>query len=361
MRSYRIPMVPGPTSVPADILAAYGFDYGSGDLEQEYFELYGETQRQLQAILGTRHSISIMTGEGMVALWGALKSCLKPGDRVLSVGTGVFGYGIGHMARSVTPDVHFVEFSYDETCRAERVEDAILQLRPKMVTLVHCETPSGTLNPADEIGALVKQHGVPLFYVDAVSSAAGAPVLVDDWGIDLCLVGTQKCLSAPPDLAMVSVSERAWKVIADVRYQGYDALAPWRTALADRWFPYTPSWQSLAALQVACSRILSEGLDEVFRRHADAAQTCRQRSLAMGLELFPRREEYCSPTVTALKVPARIGWQELDRRLRAAGMVVGGSLEKLEGKVFRIGHMGTQANLRLVAQAMDVLAEAIGY
>jgi aspartate aminotransferase-like enzyme len=361
MKTYRIPMVPGPTSVPPDVLAAFNVDYGSGDLEQEYYELYAETQSQLQKIMGTRNSIAIMTGEGMVALWGGLNSCLRPGDRVLSIGTGVFGYGIGQMARSITHDVHFVDFSYDDVCRTERIENAILQLRPKMVTLVHCETPSGTLNPLRDVGELVRQHGVPLFYVDAVSSVAGAPVLTDEWGIDLCLVGTQKCLSAPPDLAIVSVSERAWRVIADVRYQGYDALAPWRTGLADRWLPYTPSWQSLAALQVACARVISEGLDAVYRRHADVAQMCRRRSVAMGLELFPRREEYCSPTVTALKVPDRVGWPELDRRLRASGMVVGGSLEKLQGKVFRIGHMGTQADPKLMEQAMDVLAEAVRY
>ncbi len=122
--------------------------------------------------------------------------------------------------------------------------------RPKMVTAVHCETPSGTLNPVAAIGSLVKAHDVPLFYVDAVSSAGGAPLDVDDWRIDLCLVGTQKCLSALPDLGIVAVSERAWQAVAEVGYQGYDALAPWRTALADRWLPYTPSWQAMAALNV---------------------------------------------------------------------------------------------------------------
>lgn len=359
MKTYRIPMVPGPTSVPQEVLAAYTVNYGSGDLEPEYYELYEETQSRLQRIMGASNSIAIMSGEAMVTLWGALKSCLKPGDRVLCIGTGVFGYGIGQMARSITKDVHFVDFSYDEVCRPERVEDAIMSLRPKMVTMVHCETPSGTLNPVAEIGQLIRLHGVPLFYVDAVSSAGGVPLLTNEWAIDLCLVGTQKCLSALPDLGILSVSERAWQVIKEVRYEGYDALEPWRTALRDRWLPYTPSWQAMAALHTACGLLLNEGLDRVFQRHLSAAQLCRRRAKEMGLELFPRREEYCSPTVTAIKVPERIGWAELDRRLRSAGMVVGGSLEKLTGKVFRIGHMGTQANPQLVEQAMDILQEMI--
>jgi aspartate aminotransferase-like enzyme len=359
MRAYRIPMVPGPTTVASDVLMAYTVDYGSGDLEEEFYELYAETQRCLQTLLATHNSIAIMTGEAMVGLWGALKSCLKPGDRVLSIGTGVFGYGVAEMARSITSDVQMVGFDYDETCDSDRVEAAIRQFRPKMLTMVHCETPSGTLNPVSAIGELVKAHNVPLFYVDAVSSAGGAPLSVDDCRIDLCLVGTQKCLSALPDLGLITVSEGAWKAVSEVGYQGYDALAPWRTGLADRWLPYTPSWQAMAALHAACAKLQSEGLAQAIRRHAEVARYCRERALSMGLELYPRQESYCSPTVTALKVPERLGWLELDRRLRAQGMVVGGSLEKLAGKVFRIGHMGTQADRRLVEEAMDILAQAI--
>ncbi len=359
MKTYRIPMVPGPTSVPDEVLAAYRTNYGSGDLEPEFYELYAETQTRLQKIMGTRNSVAIMTGEGMVTLWGALKSCLKQNDRVLCIGTGVFGYGIGDMARSVTNDVHFVEFSYDEICKIERVEDAIITLRPKMVTMVHCETPSGTLNPVAEVGELIRLHGVPLFYVDAVASVGGTPLLVNEWSIDLCLAGTQKCLSAVPDLGMLTVSDRAWDIVKRVGYQGYDALAPWRTALADRWLPYTPSWHAMAALHVACGLVIDEGLERVFERHQNAAQICRRRAQEMGLKLFPRRESYCSPTVTALKVPENVGWDELNRRLREHGMVVGGSLEKLAGQVFRIGHMGSQADPQLIEEAMDVLGQCL--
>lgn len=359
MRTYAIPLVPGPTTVPAEIRAAYQEDYGSADLEPEYYELYAETQEMLRTILGTRNTVVIMTGEAMVVLWGALKSTLRPGDRVVAVATGVFGYGIADMARSLGAEVEVVGFDYDEAADPERVEEAIRRFHPKMVTMVHCETPSGTLNPVAEVGALVARYEVPLFYVDAVSSAAGVPLQVDEWRIDLCLVGTQKCLSALPDLGIVTVSERAWEIIREVGYVGYDALAPFRTALEDRWFPYTPSWHAMAALNIACRRVLQEGLENVFRRHVEVAAYCRGRLKAMGIELSPRREEWCSPTVTAAKVPERLSWPELDRRLRERGMVVGGSLGPLAGKVFRIGHMGAQADLELVRRGMDVLEEVL--
>jgi aspartate aminotransferase-like enzyme len=329
VKTYRIPMVPGPTAVASDVLASYTTNYGSGDLEEEYYQLYAETQDHLRTILETRNAMAIMGGEAMVGLWGALKSCLKPGDRVLSIATGVFGYGVAEMARSITPEVEVVGFEYDEVCDPNRVEEAIVRFRPKMVTLIHCETPSGAL------------------------------LQVDDWRIDLCLVGTQKCLSALPDLGIVAVSERAWAAVKEVGYQGYDALAPWQTGLADRWLPYTPSWQAMAALNTACRRVRDAGMPAIVERHAGLARYCRERSLSMGLELYPRQADFCSPTVTALKVPKRLGWLELDRRLRARGMAVGGSLERLAGRVFRIGHMGLQADPHLVEEALNILEETI--
>lgn len=359
MRSYRVPMVPGPTSVPAEVLRAYQVDYASSDLEQEFFDLYARVEGQLQQILSTENRIAIMTGEGMVALWGALKSCLLPGDRVLAVSTGLFGSGIGDMARSVGAAVEVVEFPYDAVADPSRIEDAIARFRPKMVTMVHCETPSGTLNPVGEVGKLVAGYEVPLFYVDAVSSAAGAELRTDDWHIDLCLVGSQKCLSAPADTAVVAVSPRAWRAVEEVGYQGYDALLPWRNALESRYFPYTPHWHGIAGLEVACRRILEEGLESVVARHRRVAALCRAGLRKLGLELYPRKEEYCSPTVTAARVPESLGWTELDRRLRERGVGVGGNYGPLAGKVFRLGHMGSQADEVLVKQTLEALAEAL--
>ncbi len=358
MLTYDTPLVPGPTRVPEVVRQAYLTDYGSADLEPEYIDLYAEVQNRLHTILGTRNRLAIMTGEGMLALWSALKSCIEPKDRVLAVSTGVFGYGIGEMAASIGAEVRWVEFAYDEVLRPEPVEEAIIEFAPKMVTAVHCETPSGTLNPVHQVGELVEQHEVPLYYVDAVASAAGTPVLVNEWNIDLCLIGTQKALSAFPDLAAVVVSDRTWRTIAQVEYAGYDALLPYRDALDKAWFPYTPAWASLAALNAACGLVLDEGLDAVYARHARAAAHCRQRARALGLSLFPA-DEACSPTVTALRVPDGLAWDELDRELRRHGMAVAGSLGPLAGKVFRIGHMGSQARVSLVDRGMDILAQVL--
>ncbi len=359
MKTYPIPLVPGPTRVPQAVRDAYLVDYGSADLESEFFDLYRDTQAALRAILKTESDAAIMTGEGMVALWGALKSCLRPGDRVLAVGNGPYGVGIGKLAEGITGEARILSFDFDGPIDMARVEAAIADYRPHMVTAVHCDTPVGNLNPIGEIGRLVRHYDVPLFYVDTVSAAAGAPLDVDAWNIDLALVGSQKCFSAPPDVAIIMVSPRAWDVVRRYGYQGYDGLAPWDGFLEKAYTPYTLSWASTAALRAACQLIQDEGLDNVLRRHAEVAAYCRERLKQMGLALYQRDENLASPTVTAVRVPEGITWEALDARLRARGVVVGGSWDELSGHVFRIGHMGSQADKALVAAGLDALAASL--
>jgi aspartate aminotransferase-like enzyme len=361
MKTYSIPMVPGPVSVPQRILEAYQENYGSGDLETDFLELYNQTEVGLQAIYNTQNQVTIQTGEGMLGLWGALKSCLLTGDRVLALATGVFGYGIGEMAAAVGAQVRTIGLPYDQTLHDwEEIERTIIEFRPKMITVVHCETPSGTLNPLDELGRLKRRHNVPLLYADVVASLGGAPVLTDEWGIDLALGGSQKCLSMPPSLTFVAVSPAAWEVIEQVNYPGYDALQPWAAAQKNFYFPYTPYWHGMAALKEAVDILLEEGLEQAYARHERVAQLCRRELISAGLELFPAQEAVPSPTVTAVKVPQGIEWTELNERFRRHGLAVGGSYGPLAGKVFRLGHMGSQADQELVKRAVEVIRQEEG-
>jgi aspartate aminotransferase-like enzyme len=359
MTQVRFPLVPGPVSVPAAVLAARERDYPSPDLEDEFFALYERVQRQLQAIMRTAHAPAIMLGEATAALWGAIKSCVAPGDRVLAVSTGLFGEGFAGMARAAGAEVRLVAFGDDEAIDPDRVEAEARAFRPRLVTAVHCETPSGVLNPVEAVGGCLDRCGVELYCVDAVSSIGGAPLDTDAARIDLCVLGVQKCLAAPPGLGIAAVGPRAWAAVERVGYRGYDALAPFKSAAAERYFPYTHSWHALAGLEVACRLLLEEGLEAAHARHRRVAALSRRRGWEIGLELFPRDERAASPTVTAFGVPERIGWPDLDRRLRRRGVVVGGNYGRLAGRTFRVGHMGTQADARLVAGAMDILEETL--
>lgn len=360
MITYPIPMVPGPVKLPQTVLDVYQTNFGSADLEAEFLELYNRTESNLKMILGTGNRVVIQSGEGMLALWSALKSCLIPKDRVLAIATGVFGDGIGDMALSMGADVKKIRLPYNETISdMSEIKTAIVQFKPKMITVVHCETPSGTLNPIAELGKLKQQYKVPLLYVDAVASVGGTTVLSDDWNIDLCLGGSQKCLSSLPDMAFLSVSESAWDIIHTVNYAGYDALKPFYKAQEAHYFPYTPNWQGVAGLNAGAEWILNEGLTNSFARHEKVAEFCRNKIVKMGLSLFPVLDAVPSPTVTAVNVPDEVDWPEFNLQLRQRGLVVGGSYGPMAGKVFRLGHMGTQADMELVKQALNVIERVV--
>jgi aspartate aminotransferase-like enzyme len=353
-------MVPGPVKVAQEVLDAYQINYGSADMETEFLDLYNHSEASLKTILSTQNQVVIQSGEGMLALWGALKSCLAPGDRVLSIATGVFGDGIGDMAASIGAEVRKISLPYSETISdLGEIEKAIDAFKPKMITVVHCETPSGTLNPLAALGQLKQQAGVPLLYVDAVSSIAGAPVLTDEWHIDLCLGGSQKCLSSLPDMAFLAVSDTAWEIIGQVGYAGYSALEPFRTAQAEHYFPCTPNWHGVAGLNAGAQLILAEGLSNSFARHEAAAQLCRDKIRELGLTLFAAPDAVPAPTITAVNVPGGISWPEFDAQLRRKGLVVAGSYGPLKDKVFRLGHMGTQADVDLVSQALEVIGQVL--
>ena len=360
MKTYPIPMVPGPVLVAPKVLDAYQTNYGSADLEPEFVELYNRAEANLKTILSTKNQVVIQSGEGMLALWSALKCCLVPGDRVLSMATGVFGDGIGDMAASIGAEVRKISLPYNETISdTAEIKTVIESFNPKMITVVHCETPSGTLNPLAEIGRIKKDLEVPLLYVDAVSSIGGAPVLTDEWNVDLCLGGSQKCLSALPDMAFLAVSEAAWKIIDQVDYVGYDALKPFRSAQFEHYFPYTPNWHGVAGLNAGAELILAEGLSNSFSRHQEIARFCRNKITQMGLTLFPSSNAIPSPTVTAVNVPQGVSWREFDSKLRQHGLVVAGSYGPLTDRVFRLGHMGTQADKDLVTQALEVIRKVL--
>lgn len=360
MEKYLIPLVPGPVAVPQEILKVAAMNFGSADFEPEYLALYKDTEKLLQKMMETRNRVVIQTGEGMLVLWTALKSTLKPGDRVLVLSTGLFGEGFGDMAKALGCEIRVLDFGYDETIHDfDVVEKAIVEFKPKMITMVQNETPSGTTNPVKEIGDLKVKYGVPLLCVDIVSGLGGTPIHVDDWHVDFALGGSQKCLSAPANMSFLSVSEEAWKIVEEVSYAGYEALLPFRNITETGYFPYTPYWQGTAQLHKACELIFEEGLESCIARHEKVAIYCRERIKEMGLKIYPVEGAVCSPTVTAVYVPEHMTWERLDSELRVQGMVVGGNYGKLAGKVFRIGHMGSQANINLIKEAMDILETVV--
>ena len=408
MEKYEIGLIPGPVSIPENVRRVWLNDFASSDLEEEFFALYRENQALTQKLLHTQSDIVITSGEAMSILWASLKCTLKPGEKMLAVSSGLFGSGFADMARTFGAEAEICEFPYDEVPEPEKVYEHVKKFRPKVITAVHCETPSGTLTPClAEIGKIAHELDA-LFVVDFVSSAGGCELDVDACKIDIGLLGSQKVLSLTPSLSISTISPRAWKVINDVNYSGYEAFKDWREVPEKHYMPYTHDWQSMKALNVSLENIMNEGIDKVFSssvnlcqdlerenshdngditkhseaaklfqelgcenphdffphrgaiaRHSEAAKLCRDLGREIGLKLFPKSEEICSPTVTAFYVPGKFTWEEFNGKLRARGLAVGGNYGSLAGKVFRIGHMGSQADNELVSEGMKIIREVL--
>eukprot|EP01100_Stratorugosa_tubuloviscum_P014748 TRINITY_DN804_c0_g1_i2.p1 TRINITY_DN804_c0_g1~~TRINITY_DN804_c0_g1_i2.p1 ORF type:complete len:269 (-),score=132.54 TRINITY_DN804_c0_g1_i2:751-1557(-) len=262
------------------------------------------------------------------------------------------------MASQIGAQVKFIETDWESPVDKNRVLIEAQQFQPHLITIVHCDTPTGILNPIREIGQIAKAVGA-LYYVDFVSSGAATPISIDQLGIDLGMLGSQKALSLLPDSCIVTVSELGWKRICEVRYVGYEALLPFGDAIKNKFFPATPNWHSIAAIEQKMNELEEEGFDNVYARHLDIAFKCRQRLIQIGLELFIKDENSRSPSVTSVCIPQQWTWEKLNAAFRAEGLVVGGSYGKTAGKLFRIGHMGIQANEQLIMQACDIIEKVI--
>mmetsp|Transcript_21878 Transcript_21878/g.28316 ORF Transcript_21878/g.28316 Transcript_21878/m.28316 type:complete len:363 (-) Transcript_21878:1050-2138(-) len=349
-------LVPGPTSVSPAVLNVFVENFASTDIEDDFWDEYEALQKALQNILQTSNEVVIMSGEGMVVLWGAMKSVIKPGDHVVSVVNGLYGEGFAQIAQGLGATVERVEFPWDQAVDNNKVIETIQRVQPRLVTMVHCETPTGCLNELTDIGSVTTDYG-GLFLVDFVSSAGGVKLNVDMEKIDLGLLGSQKVIGAPPALAFASVSDRAWNIIENVKYSGYDAFLPFRAMGRGKLLPYTHNWHAIAATLVACNELLEEGLDSVQTRHTAVRDVCLQAGKDIGLKVF--HVDCPSPTVSAFYIPEGLTWDDFNGALRSRGVIVGGSYGNVEGKLFRIGHMGRQASLDMVKEAMTIIAEII--
>ncbi|WP_049921511.1 pyridoxal-phosphate-dependent aminotransferase family protein [Halopiger djelfimassiliensis] len=374
MTTNRVRMTPGPTEVPGAVRNRMAEPTPNPDVEAEFFEFYRSLTEKLERLYragptagsdssgqaGSR-DVVVLGGEGILGLEAAIASLVEEGDRVLCLSNGLYGDGFADFVEQYGGEAVTCEFPWRGTLGADAVRDELDRAADAgepfdLATMVHCETPTGTLTDLEPILDVLEDRGV-ISVVDAVSSLGGTPVPTDR--IDVCLGASQKCLSAPPGLATCAISDRAWDRIEAVETQSfYTDLEPWRTAAADEWFPYTHLTANLYGLDAAVELLFEEGLETVFDRHETAAALCRERARSLGLELYPADEADCSPTVTALDVEGRAATLQ-QAVLDEHGIVLATGLGDLEDDVLRIGHMGHNARVDHVERTMDALADVL--
>ena len=352
---------PGPTEIPHRILLAMAKKATNPDLDPEFFSRYDEARAYLAKMLGTiKENVIIWVGEAMSGLEAAVANTVRQGDKVAVLSNGIFGDSFADLVSSYggVPVIYRVNYSKvldpDGVRRFLRgdAKDA------EVVTMVHCETPSGTLNSLREVAEVVKGEG-RLLIVDSVSAIGGVEVNVG-WGIDILIGGSQKVLNLPSGLTILALSSDAWARVEKVGYRGfYLNIRLWRDVVEKMEFPYTHSEPLVNALLESLKMIFEEGLENVYARHRSVSRGVVRAVEAMGLRLVPEEESYSSPTVTAFYTPEGLSDVKVREYALRYGVMLAGSWGYLKGRVLRIGHMGYTASVNHMLNAVVALAKAL--
>lgn len=351
---YKI-MTPGPTQVKDNVRAARSLITTNPDIDTSFTEYYKHTCDMLGEIIHSTGNIYILSGEGILGLEAACASLTEAGDRVLIIDNGIYGKGFGDFVKIYGGTPVYYTKDYTEPIDLTELK-AYLDTDSdfKYATVVHCDTPSGMLNDVEAICPLLKEYGI-MTVVDTVSASFGVPLNVDEAKIDICCMGSQKALSAPPGLTMLSVSDDAIKAMENRKTpiaSFYCNILTFKNYYKDKWFPYTMPISDIIGLNKAISNVLHD--KTILKRHHIIGQAVRKAVTAAGLTLYAKGGY--SDTVSVINVPEGLtDTQILDTMRDDYNILIAGCFDILAGRVFRIGHMGENANIRDVAETLSAL------
>jgi aspartate aminotransferase-like enzyme len=358
--------IPGPTPLPEEVLQAMTKQM-INHRGMEFGQMLGGVTDKLKQLFQTKGDVFLLTASGTGGLEAAIVNMLSPGDKVLSVSVGVFGERFATIAQQFGAEVIPLRFEWGKPADPDAVRKA-LQAEPKIkaVLVTHNETSTGLTNDLGSISSAVKEFD-KLLLVDAISGLGSINLPVDDWQIDVAVTGSQKGWMAPPGLAMVSVSQDAWKANAQAKIpRFYWDFAKAKSYLEDKptpQTPWTPAVSAVFALSVSLEMMLKEGLPNIIARHIRVGQTARTGVKSLGLSLFPD-ENYASNTITAVSASNGLDVGKMRKILREEHKtIVAGGQQTLDGKIFRIGHLGwvNEDDVKAVISALKVVLPQAGF
>ncbi len=355
--------IPGPTPLPNEVLKTMSRQM-INHRGPAFQKIQDEVIANLKQLFQTKNDLFLLTGSGTGGLEAGIVNTLSSGDKVLSVSIGVFGDRFAAIARQFGVEVISLNSEWGKAADPDAVRKA-LKAEPKIkaVLVTHNETSTGVTNDLKAISAVVKEFD-KLLLVDAISSLGSIDLPVDEWNIDIAITGSQKGWMVPPGLAMVSVSQKGWQACAEAKIpRFYWDFGKAKSYLEKGQTPWTPAVSVIYGLEVSLKMILKEGLANVFARHARVAQAARDGIKSLGLSLFAE-DSHASNTVTAVAASDGLDTKKMLKILREEHQVVlAGGQQKLDGKIFRIGHLGwvTEDDIKIVISALKKTLPQAGF
>ena len=356
--------IPGPVPCPADVMAVLANPM-INHRGPEFKDLLSSVTSRLKRVFMTTNDLYILTGSGTGALEACLVNTLSPGEKVLALVTGSFGQRFADMARTFGAQVIQLDFEWGTAVNPQMVWSALNDdPEIKAVLVTHNETSTGATNDLESIATIVKKQFDKLLLVDAISSMGCVPLQTDRWGCDVVAAASQKGFLIPPGLSFLSFSAKAWEVQPEAKMpRYYFDVAAAHQYLERGQTPYTPAVSLFYGLDIALNALLDQGLEEVYIRHAKIGRITREGVKSLGLSLFAN-ESHASNTVTAVRIPDGVDGKALIDILRTEhGVVLAGGQGKLDGKIFRIGHLGevTENEIGEVFKALRYTLPRVGF
>ena len=350
MNRHKKLFIPGPGDVDEEVLEAAARPllrhYGT-----EWMGIYNELQTLLKQVFRTQNDLFLVPGAASALHDMAIGSLLATGQKIIVGHNGFFGERLVEIAESYGLKVVPFAAPLGQPLDPDELR-RLLHAHPDApaVALVHHETATTVMNPLRALAGEVREAG-RVIVVDAVSSLGGVELPVDEWGIDVCVTASGKCLEALAGMGFVSVGRRAWELMDRQPGRGhgwYLNLGTWRRYAREwgSWHP-TPVTVPINILMGVLARlreILKNGLENHLAKYVRASRIVRAGLRNAGFEMFVP-DEYASPVVTAVKARPEFEVAELSQWLeKERGLAVGGALGELAGKIFRVGHLGKAAS-----------------
>ncbi len=348
--------IPGPTPVPAEILEEMTRPL-INHRGPEFSAILRRVTPRLQYFFQTNSPVLTFAASGTGGQEAAVVNLFSPGDHVVAITIGFFGNRLATIAERYGLDVTRIEFPWGAAADPATVETRMKSLAPyKAVLMTHNETSTGVTNDLETLAKLIRRlNPDALIVVDAVSSLGCMPLEMDAWDIDVVFTSSQKGWMTPPGLMMIAGSPRAWEANKNAKLPRF--YFDWELArkFLEKWqHPTTPPVSIFYALDLALEKMLEEGREAIFERHQRIGDYVRWRATEMGLRLLADHPN-ASNTVTAVFTPEGIDNKALLKSLREEDHVVfAGGQQQLEGKIFRVGHLGFFEEVDLV-EAMDAV------
>jgi len=327
---------PGPTDVPPEVLVEMAkpiFHHRT----KRFQEMFVQVNQGLKQILKTSNDVLTIAGSGTAGMEAAI-ACAVPRDKkVLVSDGGKFGERWVKVARRFGLDVDEVKLEWGTALQPELVRNKLAGGEYGAVVTVYSETSTATACDLEAIGKAVAETDAILI-ADCITAAGCLPLKTDEWGIDIVGAGSQKAFMLPPGLAMVSVSEKAWKMIENIAPPCfYLDLKAYRKSLADNDTPYTSAVTLIRGLKVAVDLINQIGIETIWARTALLAEATRAAARALGLKVFSKQP---SDSVTGILYPPGVDDKFRKKLETRYGATVAGGQDTLKGKLMRISHMG---------------------